>query len=53
MRIVWDGETIGTRSYTVWWDGTNYLGNRVSSNVYLVRLFAPRMLRVARLAVVQ
>lgn len=50
---VWNAPVSGGVSYQATWDGRNYLGYRVSSNVYVIRLFAPAVLLVKSIAVVR
>ena len=50
---LWDGDVAGGEDYYVDWDGKNSMGNPVTSNVYIIRLFAPALLLLKTLAVVQ
>lgn len=53
VKIVWNAPVQADTDYRLTWSATNYLGNRVSSNVYIVRLFAPSLLLLRMVAVVQ
>ena len=53
VRVVWEGQAGDGIPHVVQWDGRNYAGNEVASNVYLIRLFAPTVLLLKPLGVVQ
>ncbi len=48
---LWNGPAHAHTPYQIAWWGTNYRRRPVSSNVYILRLFSPRLLLLRRLGV--
>jgi len=53
VKVLWDEPARAYVDYQLAWDGTNYLGRPVTSNVYLIRLFAPSVLLIKLVGFVQ
>ena len=50
---LWNGRAAAYVAYTIAWPGTNYAGAGVTSNVYVLRLFAPKILLLKRITVIR
>lgn len=52
VKLLWDGDINESTDYQTTWDQTNYVGQHVSNNVYVLRALTPAFTRNYRLGVI-
>jgi hypothetical protein len=53
VSTIWNGDVKPETWYQASWDLKNYLGQPVSSNVYILYIIGPKYSRLTKLAVVR